>query len=333
VRTVVPLLAIVGPTASGKTEASILAAEALGAEILCVDSMLVYRGMDTGTAKPTAEQRSRVPHHLVDVADPADPASVAWFQALAARVESGIRARGAAPLVVSGGGLYYRAVVDGLEFPGTDRATRRLLETEARALPGAALHGRLAEMDPAAAARIDPSNLRRTIRALEVQAITGRPFSSFAVRWSRYPADAVRAVGIDVPRDVLHRRIEARVSEMLPGLLEETRALAERGFEGFLTSTQAIGYAEAVGFLRGTADLDRVASDTVRRTKALARRQLAWLRRDPRIRWIPAGTAGAVEVVDQIIGHLSEGSHPPGRAGAGPGRAAPAAAGSAGRRS
>jgi tRNA dimethylallyltransferase len=298
------LLAIVGPTASGKTEASIPVAEALGAEILCVDSMLVYRGMDVGTAKPDASARLRVPHHLLDLADPAEPFSVLRFQGEAEAAIECVRAAGRAPLLVGGGGLYYRAVVDRLEFPGTEPATRALLEAEVLAVGAGALHRRLDQIDPVAASRIGPANTRRTVRALEVAAITGRPFSGFAEAWGRYPEGAVRAVGIDVPRAVLYRRIERRVAAMVPGLVEETRALVERGFDRFLTSSQAIGYAEAVAHLEGGIGEDELVARTVRRTKALARRQLAWLRRDPRIRWFPAGERGAVEVVPELIEHL-----------------------------
>jgi tRNA dimethylallyltransferase len=299
-----PYLAIVGPTASGKTQASIAVAEALGAEILCVDSMLVYRGMDVGTAKPDAAARMRVPHHLLDVADPSEPFSVLRFQREFERAVDRVRAAGGTALLVAGGGLYYRAAVDGLRFPGTEPWTRALLETEARTLGVAALHARLSGIDPAAASKIEPANGRRTVRALEVAAITGLPFSSFADAWDRYPADAVRAVGIDVPRPALYRRIERRVAEMVPGLLRETRALMERGFERFLTSSQAIGYAEAVAHVEGALGEDELVARTVRRTKALARRQMAWLRRDPRIRWFPAGDRGAVDVVPELIEHL-----------------------------
>jgi tRNA dimethylallyltransferase len=299
-----PLLAVVGPTASGKTEASDPEAEALGAEIVCVDSMLVYRGMDVGTAKPDAEARVRVRHHLLDLVDPAEPFSVHRLQREARTAIDAVRAGGHPVLVVSGGGLYYRAVVDRLGFPRTEPATRALLEAEARVVGPDALHRRLAELDPAAASRIEPPNVRRTVRALEVAAITGRPFSDFAKDWDRYPSETVRAAGVDCPRPVLARRIERRVAAMVPGLLAETRALMEGGFVAFLTSTQAIGYAEAVAFLEGVIGEDEMVARTVRRTKALARRQMAWLHRDPRIRWFATGDGGASEVVPELIEHL-----------------------------
>ena len=301
-----PLRALVGPTASGKTEASLLIAQALEAEVVCVDSMLVYRGMDVGTAKPTEEQRRQVRHHMLDLVDPAEPFSVARFQELADRTIADIRGRGRHPLLVGGGGLYYRAVVDGLEFPGTLPAIRALLEAEAAALGTEALHRRLEAFDPEAAAKIEPTNARRTVRALEVAALTGRAFSSYSVAWDRYPSAAVRAAGIDLPRQDLHRRIEQRVSAMMPGLLDETRILLARGFGSFLTSSQAIGYAEGVACLEGAIGEEEAAAMTIRRTKGLARRQMAWFRRDPRIRWFPAGPEGAVGLVDEIIGYLGE---------------------------
>jgi tRNA dimethylallyltransferase len=298
------LLALVGPTASGKTEASVVVAGALGAEIVCVDSMLVYRGMDVGTAKPDAAQRAAVPHHLIDVAAPTESFSVARFQELARGAVHDIRTRGNRALLVGGGGLYYRAVVDGLAFPGTSPEIRALLQAEAAVLGPDPLYRRLAGLDPAAAGRIEPMNARRTVRALEVAAMTGRPFSEQYVAWDRFQPGGVRAAGVDLDRAALHRRIERRVEGMLPGLLAETRALLDRGAGPFLTSSQAIGYAEAVACLGGSMSEEEAAAVTVRRTKALARRQLAWLRRDPRIRWFPAGEDGAVGVADRIAAYL-----------------------------
>jgi tRNA dimethylallyltransferase len=298
------MLAVVGPTASGKTDASIAVALALDAEIVCVDSMLVYRGMDVGTAKPTAEQRGRVAHHLLDLAEPTQGFSVARFQELAGQVTAQCRARGHQVLLVGGGGLYYRAVVDDLAFPGTGAGTRALLEAEAAALGPETLYRRLVRLDPAAASRIEPRNARRTVRALEVAALTGRRFSDHYRSWGRYPAAAVRAAGVDVDRASLHRRIERRVEAMMPGLLTETRGLLDRGSGPFLTSSQTIGYAEAASCLQGGMSEAEAAAVTIRRTKGLARRQMAWLRRDPRIRWFAAGEGGADDIVDDVIEHL-----------------------------
>lgn len=299
-RTGVPF-ALVGPTAIGKTEASIELARRLDAEVVAIDSTTVYRGMDVGTAKPTAEERAAVPHHLIDVADPMDPFSVAEFQRLARAALRTIAARGRPALLVGGSGLYFRAVVDDLEFPGTDVGVRAELEAEAVALGPSALHERLTDMDPLAAAKIEPSNARRTIRALEVAAVTGRPFSSYAEAWARYPTDRVRAAGVTMPPEALRRRIEERAREQLSGtLLEETRSLLDRGFGPFLTSSQAIGYLEAAEHLRGSLSFEEALQRMARRTKNLARRQLAWFRRDPRIRWFEAGEDGAPGVVDEI---------------------------------
>ncbi len=295
-------LALVGPTASGKTEASAAIAPALGAEILCVDSMLVYRGMDVGTAKPSPRERRRVRHHLLDVADPDERFSVARFQELARRAIDDVRARGVRPFLVGGSGLYYRAVVDGLAFPSTDPSLRRDLERQAEAVGALALHARLAAEDPAAARKIEPGNVRRTVRALEVAAATGRSFSSFAGAWDRYAPEAVRAAGVEFPPGVLAGRIERRVTAMLEGgFLDEVRGLAERGLSSALTSRQAIGYAEMLAHLEGRVSLEEAARRTVQRTKALARRQLAWFRRDPRVRWFRAREEGAAGLVEDLM--------------------------------
>jgi len=302
-----PLLALVGPTAAGKTQMGIAVAELLGAEIVSVDSMLVYRGMDIGTAKPTAAQRARVPHHLLDVAEPWEPFSVARHQELARGAMAGIRGRGRRVLLVGGSALYERAVVDELGFPGTDPGTREGLEAEAAVVGAAGLHERLAASDPAAAARIEPGNVRRTVRALEVARLTGQPFSSLAGGWETYEAHRVRAAGISMPGPVLRTRIEGRVADMLErGWLDEVRGLVERGFGSWLTSAQAIGYAELARHLAGELTLDAAVAGTVKRTRALARRQLAFFRRDPRIRWFEVGEAGAGPLVEDVVAYLSQ---------------------------
>jgi tRNA dimethylallyltransferase len=299
-------LALVGPTAAGKTEASIELAGRLGAEIVVVDSMTVYRGMDVGTAKPSIDQRATVPHHLVDVANPGQPFSVARFRSLALEAFAGIRSRGRAPLLVGGSGLYFRAVVDDLEFPGTAPGLRRWLEAEAAVLGPERLHDRLAGFDPDAAARIEPGNARRTVRALEVAALTGRRFSSFAEGWERYPADRVRAAGVLMAPEALRSRIEDRVDGLLTrGLVDEVRTLLDRGAGSLVTASQAIGYLEVAEHLAGRLRLSEARDRMVRRTKALARRQMAWFRRDPRIRWFRAGLEGAAGLVDEIEEYLS----------------------------
>lgn len=301
------MLALVGPTASGKTEAAVELADRLDAEIVMVDSMALYRGMDVGTAKPTAEERARVRHHLLDVADPDEPFSVARFQSLATSAIADLRARGRAPLLVGGSGLYYRAVADDLSIPGTEPTTRRLLEAELVSLGPERMHRRLAALDPGAAGKIEPENARRTIRALEVIAITGRAFSSFAGDWERYPDDRVLAAGIEMDPGALRRRIEDRAAHMVAGgLIEESRALLARGFGGFVTASQAIGYLEAMQHLRGLMSLEEVVAAIVRRTKNLARRQLAWFRRDPRIRWFSVGSGGAIEALADLEDYLAQ---------------------------
>ena len=299
-----PLPAIVGPTASGKTEAAMAFAETMNAEIVSCDSMLVYRGMDIGTAKPSPQEQRRIPHHLIDIAEPSETFSVAEFQRLAADALEGIAARGKRAVIAGGTGLYFRAIVDRLEFPKTDPATRLDLETEAIA-GQERLYERLGDLDPAAAAKIEPGNTRRTVRALEVAAVTGRPFSSYAESWDVYPADDVRAAGIDIPKPVLAARIERRVAGMIDdGLLDEVRGLADRGFSEWLTAGQAIGYAEMVRHLHGELSLDEAVAQTVKRTKALARRQIAWFKKDPRIRWFEAGEDGGGAIAGEMTEYL-----------------------------
>jgi tRNA dimethylallyltransferase len=298
-------LALVGPTASGKTGAALGIAEALGAEILSVDSMLVYRGMDIGTAKPTASERGRVPHHLVDLVEPSQPFSVAAFQNAARRAAEDVRGRGKTPLLVGGSGLYFRAVVDDLEFPGTEAGIRGALEGEATALGPDRMHRRLAELDPVAASKIEPGNVRRTVRALEVAAITGRTFSSFAAVWERFEPERVRAAGVRLGTQDLTARVDARVQEMLTaGWLREVEALLARGLGGWLTASQAIGYAELARHLAGELSLEDAVQQTVKRTRSLARRQMAWFRRDPRIRWFDVGIGGAFEATAAMASYL-----------------------------
>lgn len=303
----VPLLGVVGPTATGKTELGLRLAEEFDAEIVSVDSMVVYRGMDIGTAKPTAADRARVPHHLLDLVDPSEPFSVATYQREGRSALREVRGRGRPALLTGGSGLYFRALVDDLEFPGTDPAIRAALEREAAAIGAEALHRRLRGTDPRAAAKIEPGNVRRSVRALEVAALTGRPFSEFSAAWGEHPAGRVRAAGIDQPREILAERIELRVRAMLDrGWLREVADLVERGFGAWLTASQAIGYAELAQHLEGALTLEDAVDRTVRRTRNLARRQMAWFRRDPRIRWFPVGSGGAIEALEPIDAYLRE---------------------------
>jgi tRNA dimethylallyltransferase len=208
-------------------------------------------------------------------------------------------------LLAGGTVLYYRAVVDDLSFPATDPMLRGELEREAERVGARTMYERLAASDPVAASKIEEGNVRRTVRALEVAELTGRPFSSFASEWERYAPERVRAVGVQVPRDLLWKRIEARVTGQLEnGVLDEVRALIDRGFGGWLTSSQAIGYAEFAQHVTDGITLDDAVAAIVKRTKGLARRQLAFLRRDPRIRWFEAGADGAAALVDDIAEYL-----------------------------
>jgi len=208
-------------------------------------------------------------------------------------------------LLVGGSGLYFRAVVDDLEFPGTDQATRLALEAEAAKSGAERIHARLAALDPVAAGKIQVGNVRRIVRALEVASLTGRRFSSFAVAWDRYPPERVRAAGVEVAREALRGRIERRVHRMIQGgFAEEVGSLLAGGFGGWLTSTKAIGYAEVARHLRGDCALEGAIADTVKRTVSLARRQMAWFRRDPRIRWFVAGEKGAAGIAAELLEYL-----------------------------
>jgi tRNA dimethylallyltransferase len=281
-------LALVGPTAVGKSALALAVAEQLGdCEVVSLDSMQVYRGLDIGTAKPSPAERAAVPHHLVDVADPAEEWSVARTQAGVREALAGIEARGRRAVLVGGTGLYVSAVVDGLDLPGEDRARRAELEAEA-ATPGglARLHAELAAVDPQAAARMEPTNLRRVVRALEVVRSTGRPFSSFGPGLAAFgpPAVDVRLIGLSLDRPSLDLRIADRLAGMAAaGLVDEARALASQPRSR--TVRQAIGYRELWTEPTVAAALERTAI----RTRQFARRQLAWFRRDPRITWLDAG--------------------------------------------
>jgi tRNA dimethylallyltransferase len=255
------------------------------------DAMLVYRRMDIGTAKPTPEERARVPHHLVDLVDPGEEFSVARFQPLARAAIAEVLGRGRMPLLVGGSGLYFHAVVDDFMFPPTDQAVRVRLEAEAARVGLPELYRRLAAADPPAAARIQPANLRRTVRALEVMELTGRPFSSFRGAMdtpvSRY---RLTLLGLDPGPEPLRARVAERVAAMAEaGLVGEVRRLAERPLSR--TARQALGYKELLDAMEQGTPVAEALEAVVRRTRAYARRQLAWFRRDPRVRWstLPPG--------------------------------------------
>lgn len=288
-------LALVGPTASGKTQLALEIARALGpVEIVSVDSMQVYRGLDIGTAKPTPAERATVPHHLIDVADPSEDWSVARFQAAARDAVAAIEARGHRALLVGGTGLYVQAVVDDLRFPGEDLELRAELEAGTSEPGGvAAAYAELSERDPDAAARIDPHNARRIVRALEVIRLTGKPFSSFGPGVNTFGPTAfpVRLAGIWLPRAVLAERIARRFAAMREaGLLDEVRRLARTNGGLSRTARQAIGYKEVLAHLEGgEPSLEDAFETAARRTRSFARRQRMWFRRDPRLTWYSAG--------------------------------------------
>lgn len=288
------VLALVGPTAAGKSALALEVAGALGAEIVSIDSAAVYREMDVGTDKPSPEDRARVPHHMIDVVDPSHTLTVSEFQRMARDAIDDILSRGRTPLLVGGSGLYFRAVVDPLEFPGTDPQVRAGLERAAGAGEGA-LHRKLRDVDPEAAERIAPANVRRIVRALEVIEITGRRFSSFRTAWDEYASlYALRVAGLTRPREELNRRIDRRVAEMIArGLVEEVKALEAAGCRASLTSVQALGYAQILRYLDGLISLEEAIDETKRRTRKFARRQLTFLRADPRVRWFESDPAKA----------------------------------------
>lgn len=291
--------AIVGPTAAGKTALSLELAERTGAEIVSLDSMQAYRGMDIGTAKPGPEELGRVPHHMIDVSDPATEVTVAEFRNLARSSIDDIASRGRLPLLVGGSGLYFRAVVDDLRFPPRSADLRRRLETEADDLGAGALHDRLAGVDPVAASRIEPGNIRRTIRALEAIELTGALFSEFDSSWESYQSlYDLRVVGLRRDRPELYRRISERAEEMLAaGLRAEAEALATRGLSR--TARQALGYRQVLE-MPGAAE-EEVLAAIVRATKRFARRQEAWFQADPRVLWLDAS---GPELLSAAEGHL-----------------------------
>ncbi len=293
------LIGVVGPTAAGKSDLAVEIALRLGGEIVNADSMQLYRGMDIGTAKLTERERRGIPHHLLDIWDVTRAASVAEYQRAAHRAIEEIKGRGNVPLLVGGSGLYVRAVIDDLDFPGTDPALRERLQAELDAHGPAALHGRLAGRDPRAAAAILPTNGRRIVRALEVIELTGRPFSASLPTYPDTP-DAVQ-VGLEVPRPELDERIAGRVERMwAAGFVDEVRRLEPLGLRDGFTASRALGYAQVLRYLAGEWTEERAKEETIRATRRFARRQEAWFRRDPRVRWLPYDTP--VERVLDTIG-------------------------------
>ena len=281
-----PVVAIVGPTAAGKSDLSLSLAEELGGEVVNTDSMQVYRGMDIGTAKLGVEERRGIPHHLLDLLDVTEPATVAEFQGWARDVIADCRGRGVTPVLVGGSALYTRAVLDRFEFPGTDPAVRRQLEDELAEVGPEAMHRRLTAVDADAAAKIEPGNGRRIVRALEVVAITGRPFSA-SLPELRYHYPDAHQIGVDIPRPVLDERIALRVQRMWEaGFVDEVRRLADRGLREGRTASRALGYQQVLAFLDGEITEEQALEQTVTGTRRFARRQDSWFRKDPRITWV-----------------------------------------------
>ena len=300
------MVAVVGATAAGKTGLSLDLAEALGGEVVNTDAMQLYRGMDVGTAKLPPHERRGIPHHLLDTLEVTEPATVAEFQGQARAVITELRGRGVTPVLVGGSALYTRAVLDEFEFPGTDPAVRARLETELAEVGSAAMHARLAEVDPESAARILVENGRRVVRALEVVEITGRPFSATLPRLEYVDPRTVQ-VGVDIDRPTLDARIEQRVEEMfVAGFVAEVERLLARGLAQGRTASRAIGYPEVAAHLAGDLSLDEARERTVVATRRFARRQDAWFRKDPRIHWVrfddPDRVAGALSAVSAVMG-------------------------------
>ncbi len=277
---------MVGPTAAGKSELALDLAERLRGEIVNTDAMQVYRGMDIGTAKLPASERRGIPHHLLDLLDASQPATVAEFQALARRTIADCHAREVVPVLVGGSALYTRAVLDRFEFPGTDPALRAALEQELAERGPAALHERLRGVDPVAADRILPGNGRRVVRALEVVALTGRPFTA-ALPERVYVHPRTVQVGVRIPRPVLDERIEHRVRRMWDsGLVQEVRVLAAEGLREGRTAIRALGYQQVLRHLDGDCTEQEAFDQTVAATRRFARRQGSWFAKDPRIVWV-----------------------------------------------
>ena len=281
-----PVVAVVGATAAGKSALALDLAERLGGEIVNTDSMQLYRGMDVGTAKLPLAERREIEHHLLDVLDVRQTATVAEFQGRARAVIDDCHARGVVPVLVGGSALYTRAVLDRFEFPGTDPAVRARLEEELASVGAAALHARLAEQDPAAARRVLPGNGRRVVRALEVIELTGRPFTASLPRLEHHYPGAVQ-VGVAIDRPALDLRIEQRVDRMwADGFVEEVRSLAERGLREGRTANRALGYRQVLDLLDERCTEDEAKLATVAGTRRFSRRQDSWNRADPRITWV-----------------------------------------------
>jgi len=296
-----PVIAVVGPTAAGKSDLAVALAAGLSGEVINVDSMQLYRGMDIGTAKLTTAERAGVPHHLLDLWPVTYSVTVAEFQKLARACVADLHNRGIVPVLVGGSGLYVRGVLDDLDFPGTDPALRARLEAELADSGPVPLYARLRAADPEAAERIQPSNGRRIVRALEVIEFTGRPFTATLPSYRYIYPDAVQ-LGLDVPRPDLDERIAVRVERMWArGLVDEVRRLVEVGLRAGRTASRALGYAQVLRYLSGECTEDQAKRETIKATRRFARRQDSWFRRDPRVRWLPYDLTDLVPAALELV--------------------------------
>jgi tRNA dimethylallyltransferase len=294
-------VAVVGPTATGKTALAVELALKLGGEVVNADALQLYRGMDIGTAKATEQERRGVPHHLLDVLDVTETASVAAYQRDARAEVERLLAVGRVPVLTGGSGLYVQAVLDDLRFPGTDPAVRARLDAEAAELGTPALYTRLGERDPAAAAAILPTNTRRIVRALEVIEITGEPFSANLPKPGPARYGTV-VIGVDRAAEELDERVNERVRLMFEaGLVDEVRALLERGLRDGKTASRALGYQQVIAELDGEGDFEAAAAATAQATRRFVRKQRSWFRRDRRVHWFDGAEAGlAARVLDTL---------------------------------
>lgn len=295
------VVAVVGPTAAGKSDLAVALCERLGGEVVNADAMQVYRGMDVGTAKIPPAERAGVPHHLLDVLDVTQTATVAEFQELARAAITDCARRGVVPVLVGGSALYIRAVLDDFVFPGTDPEVRARLEDELARDGSGALHRRLATVDPAAAAQILPSNGRRIVRALEVVEITGAPYVA-TLPEHRYVYPGAVQVGLDVPRPELDERIDRRVELMFEhGFVDEVRGLLDQGLRTGRTANRALGYSQVIALLDGELTEAEARQRTAQATRRFARRQDSWFRKDPRITWLPYDDPRLVELALGVL--------------------------------
>jgi tRNA dimethylallyltransferase len=301
------VIAVVGATATGKSGLAVRLARALGGEIVNADSMQLYQGMDIGTAKEPRAAWQGVPHHLLDVWPVTQTANVAEYQKLARTAIEEIAGRGRVPVLVGGSGLYVRAALDDLEFPGTDGDLRTRLEDELLRLGPAALHARLATLDPAAAGSILAGNGRRIVRALEVIELSGRPFSATMPSYEQI-RPAVQ-IGLTLPRPELDLRIAARVDRMWQaGLEAEVKGLVEGGLREGRTASRALGYQQLLRCLDGECTLEEARLETIRATRRFARRQESWFRRDPRVCWLDASAPTPEQLLDEALRQISAGT-------------------------